>query len=746
MRGFAWLAFLTLLISAAAKAECRFENSRFRAVLGEDAIWQSLVDKRTGTEYCAAKARVRFAEAVVAGQTRQANHASLVGNCLRIGLAGCDTKLSYTVDAQDDWIAFRLVEIAGARPSHVTLVRLGVNLSQRVGARLGGAWDDAWAVCLRGLNLQTSGHCSRATGHALLVATAQDGPGPKLEGSGAAILAARPDEVRGILRRFAVAHDLPRNESPDGVLSKDLPTARQSYWFLDFGEQEVDKVIDYCRRSGLRQVMLSSGAWCAQVGHYTLNHRRYPDGVQSLRRAVAKLHAAGILVGMHTFASKVSKTDAYVTPKPRRDFWVDMRASLAADIGPNDRDIRTSTDLSQWPGSPVCRQKVWEGHVSKHQEVIIDDEIIRYERIGPDGKWDTFLGCHRGAYGTLAAPHAARTDCRHYGVDGCINGYIVDLDSPLFEETTSRLAGIFNACDFDMVYFDGSEDVPKTRYNYYASKAHAAAIAKFQKRPLIHQGGGFTNELWFSFTRNATVDQYPGTYLAYLHDGGTLDRFPTCKEHIDRSVRYMLACEDDMTPGELGWFGINPKSGNYDGLQYDEIEYLMCKSLAYNAPISLQTSFAQMDRHPLTPDILEIVRAYEEARLSGNVPAPVRASLGQLGRDFVMLRDGQTLDFAPVEQVPLVAGTRDIRAFLGTHRGVAVATVWHFAGSPGRLILDARNVTAFDIQGRPIALESADSATAVPIDWRRVTLRFAGADPKMARQLLTNARFEPRKP
>jgi len=316
------------------------------------------------------------------------------------------------------------------------------------------------------LNLQTSGHCSRATGHALLVATAQDGPGPKLEGSGAAILAARPDEVRGILRRFAVAHDLPRNESPDGVLSKDLPTARQSYWFLDFGEQEVDKVIDYCRRSGLRQVMLSSGAWCAQVGHYTLNHRRYPDGVKSLRRAVAKLHAAGILVGMHTFASKVSKTDAYVTPKPRRDFWVDMRASLAADIDPNDRDIRTSTDLSQWPGSPVCRQKVWEGHVSKHQEVIIDDEIIRYERIGPDGKWDTFLGCHRGAYGTLAAPHAARTDCRHYGVDGCINGYIVDLDSPLFEETTSRLAGIFNACDFDMVYFDGSEDVPKTRYNY----------------------------------------------------------------------------------------------------------------------------------------------------------------------------------------------------------------------------------------------------------------------------------------
>ncbi len=39
--------------------------------------------------------------------------------------------------------------------------------------------------------------------------------------------------------------------------------------------------------------------------------------------------------------------------------------------------------------------------------------------------------------------------------------------------------------------------------------------------------------------------------------------------------------------------------------------------MALDAPISLQTSFSQMDRHPLTPDILEIVRVYEGARLAG---------------------------------------------------------------------------------------------------------------------------------
>ena len=99
---------------------------------------------------------------------------------------------------------------------------------------------------------------------------------------------------------------------------------------------------------------------------------------------------------MHTFASKISKTDAYVTPAPDRRFCVDLSAVLAGDVGPDDDAIRTES-VSQWPGSPVAKKKVWEGGVAKHQEVIVDDEIIQYERIGPEGEWNTFLWCLRGA-------------------------------------------------------------------------------------------------------------------------------------------------------------------------------------------------------------------------------------------------------------------------------------------------------------------------------------------------------------
>ena len=752
MRQASWIAALLMLASAAPAtgADLVFENSRVRAVLGEDAVWLSLVDKASGDEYCAAEERISFAAASIDGKTYNAARASLEGDQLTLGLAGCDTKLVYAVSVADDWIIFQLVATSGPRPNRLTLVRIGTSITERAGPRLGAAWSDRYAVCLRGANLQTQGSVSRRSGHSLLSATTQDAPGPKLEGSAAALIAAPTADLRSILRELSAACDLLRNEG-DGLPSKELPIARGSYWFLSFAENEVDRVIDYCRKTGFRQVMINSGAWCSSVGHFTFNESRYPDGIDSLRRSVAKLHEHGILAGMHTFASKVSKHDAFVTPVPSRGFWVDVSATLAADVGPDDTAIRSNEDLSQWAGSPVCKQKVWEGHVSKHQEVIIDNEIIRYESIGPEGKWDTFLGCQRGAWGTTPTAHKAQTECRHYAVDGCIDGYILDQESDLFQETTSRLAHVFNYCDFDMVYFDGSEDVDRRRYHYYSSNAHAVPMRKFEKRPLIHMGGGFTHGLWHSFTRTATIDQYPGTYLGYIYSGGTITDWPTCKDHIDRSVGRVITYKDDMTPGELGWFGIGPKSGNYDGLQFDEIEYLLTKSLAHNAPISLQTSFSRMESHPLTPDILEIVRVYEELRLSGEVTESTLARLEEMGKDFVMLPAAMAnkdlvAEFVEVEELPEVAGTHDVRCFVGGHGEDSVAILWHYLGKDGKLTLDAPKVDVYDVRGNLVETPSSGGKTEIPLDNRRLLLHFSSASPTAVRKLLAEATLEMRKP
>ncbi|MCY3024218.1 MAG: hypothetical protein NTW87_35020, partial [Planctomycetota bacterium] len=643
-----------------------FENARVRAVLGDDGVWRSVVDKASGKDYCAQGQRVAFAAARAAGAAkhRQSNRAAIADGKLTVGFEGCDTSLTYTVKAEQDWILFTLTAVTGTRPSELTLLRLCTTLTQRVGTRLSMGWDDSYAIGLVGANLQTRGQAVRRKEYAELLATTQDAPGPKLEGAAAALVAAPTAVIDAVLQRLSAACSLPRNEG-DGAPSKRLPIARQSYWFLSFGEQDAGKVIECCRQSGFKQVMLNSGSWCSVPGHYVFNTKNYPEGVESLKRTVAKLHAAGIMVGLHCFASKIAKTDAYVTPVPDRRFWVDRQCELADDIGAADTTIRTTSDLREWPGSPAASQKLWEGGVTKHQEVILDDEIVYFERIGPEGKWDTFLGCKRGAWNTRPAAHKAKTQGRHYGVDGCINGYIIDQETTLLDEVTTRLGVIFNTCGFDMVYFDGGEDVDCTRFDYYVSKFQAVAMSKFTKRPLVHMGTIMTHHLWHSFTRSATVDTYLNTLHGHIIAGGKVEQWPTVKEHIDRSVQYMLSVGDDRIPGELGWFGIWPKGKNTDGLQMDEIEYLMAKSLAYDAPISLQTSFSQMASHPLTPGLLEIVRAYEELRTSGTVNPDTRARLREPKKDFLLffvVTDGKpaAAEFIAVSPTE-VAGGREVR-------------------------------------------------------------------------------------
>jgi hypothetical protein len=206
-----------------------------------------------------------------------------------------------------------------------------------------------------------------------------------------------------------------------------------------------------------------------------------------------------------------------------------------------------------------------------------------------------------------------------------------------------------------------------------------------------------------------------------------------------------------MTPGELGWFGIGPKSGNYDGLQYDEIEYLMVKSLAYNAPISLQTSFARMEAHALTPDILEIVRRYEELRFSGRVPTLICEQLKEQGRDFVLLPETMEPQdavprFVPVQEVAEVAGTHDVRSFVGAWREATVATLWHYLGNDGKLVLDVPRVAAYDVRGRSVAVERHGSQSRVPLDHRRLLLHFPDLPPERAREHLIHAGLEMRKP
>jgi hypothetical protein len=264
-------------------------------------------------------------------------------------------------------------------------------------------------------------------------------------------------------------------------------------------------------------------------------------------------------------------------------------------------------------------------------------------------------------------------------------------------------------------------------------------MEKFTKRPMIHMGTVMTHNLWHSFTCTGTFDNYLNTIHGHRISGRPLRKLPTVREHINRSVRRVRSHEGDMIPAELGWFGIWGKGPNTAGLQLDEIEYLMAKSLAYDAPISLQTTFARMDAHPLTPGILEIVGVYERLRERGVVPREVRERMKKMGRDFLLVPSGQA-DAVPtlIEAKPMrgVAGNNALRAMVGRLGDTAIATVWHENGEAGELILATDRLAAERITGELLPHSTAEGKTIVTIGPRRTTLRFEKTTVEDARRLL----------
>ena len=745
-----------------------------RLALGADATCKALVDKRTGRNLSHAAGGVRIVDARINGKWIRADGLSMREGLLTVRFGHHDAELAYRVEAQPDWILFRLERVRGARPERLTLLRIPVAITANVGSHLNIAHDDAVAACLLSANLQSDGRATALKGWTELCVTTRDAPGPRLEGAAAALILAPAPEIRTLVQRAAVAFGLPVNTRA-GVPAKALPEAKGSYWFLGFGEHEIDKVIDLCNRSGIRQVMLSFGAWSTGPGHYAINQRNYPRGVESLKAAVGRLHDADVRVGMHTFASKVKKTDPYVTPVPDKRFWKDMQVTLAEAVTATQTRIRVRDGLAEWPGSPVCSRSSWEGGVAKHREVVVGDEIIRYASIGPPGRHDTFLGCERGAWKTRAAAHADGELGFHFGVDGCINGYIIDQETSLLDEVTTRLASIFNTCDFDMVYFDGGEDVDRRRFNHYVTRHQAVTMGKFAKRPVIHMGTIMTHGLWHSFARSGTVDHYMNTMRGYMVArggagnvqrvreivNGTVRRtvaydlqgerkqWHTVKEHVDRSVRRTLAMAKSLMPGELGWFGIWPKNAYSDGLQLDEFEYLLVRSLAYSQPISLQTSFSRMEAHPLTPQILEMARTYEGLRLQGTFPdEATRAKLRELGKDFMLVQRDGARAFVEMREVPEVAHGGDrVRAFVGSYGAGAAAVVWHVARR-GTLELgvDAAQVRAVSFVGDPMALGSMAGGVVVSVNTARTTLLARGLTADELAERLAAAPFTETKP
>ena len=408
------------------------------------------------------------------------------------------------------------------------------------------------------------------------------------------LLVSPQQDFMDTMERFEIAGGLP-SPHPGGVWNKRSPWIEHSYFFItQFNESQTDDVIAMARRGGFDMILILQNVWTKATGHFEINTGNFPGGLDSLVSTVQRLKDAGFHVGFHLLGASIYPPDTYLTPVPDPRLVKGANVELAAAIDEKADFIPTAAPPDAFPEEDG-------GYNGEGTVIQIDNELIHYGSRSLDAPVG-FLGCKRGHLGTTPAPHAQGAPVMHlrrfYGY------HAYDMDTPLLDEVSSHFARVANACDIDMIYFDGSERLQGDHW-YYNAKLHKTFFDKLARKDILIQASSFSHYSWHILARSASADGH-GDIKGYLDErSGWFDSF-----------------KRNGMPLDIGWYyGYDPNCA------LDMYEYVLGATIGYDSSMSFQVSLDAARQHPFTGDILDRIARYERLRLSGRVPEDMRNRL-----------------------------------------------------------------------------------------------------------------------
>lgn len=396
------------------------------------------------------------------------------------------------------------------------------------------------------------------------------------------------------MERFEVAAGLP-SPRPGGVWNKRSPWIERSYLFITrFGESQTGDVIAMAKRGGFDMILILQSSWTKATGHFEINTDNFPGGLDSLAATVQRMKDAGFHVGLHLLGASIYPPDSYLTPVPDPRLVKGARIELAEDIDEKADFVPTVHTPEGFPEEDG-------GYRGDGTVIQIDNELIQYGARSmeePAG----FQNCKRGHLGTVPAPHAKGAIISHlkrsYGY------HMYDMDTTLIDEVSSHFARVANACDIDMIYFDGSERLQGDHW-YYNAKLHKTFFDKLARKDILLQASSFSHYSWHILARSASADGH-----------GDL------KGYLDARSGWFNSLNRNGMPLDIGWY-----YGYDTSCTLDMYEYVLGATIGYDSSMSFQVSLDAARKHPFTDDILDCIARYERLRLSGRVPDDMRERL-----------------------------------------------------------------------------------------------------------------------
>ncbi|MFA6243285.1 MAG: hypothetical protein WC655_20270 [Candidatus Hydrogenedentales bacterium] len=599
------LCFCGVVSHAQDAAPIVIENDLVRYEIGADGINLRLLDKASGTDYLQHDPVSRVASAMIKGARVEATAATFADNRLVLTFGDSGVKATLAVTQEKHYWVFAVAAVEGEGLEELVFSNIGLTVK--------GTLDEPFTGCALAMNLQTN--VAEIPGpNARMIATCY--PRFGLVGAKVSVIACPTAQLRDIMKEAVSAGDEIPRSNIGGPWALDSEGNRGSYLF-DFGsctEKTVDSWIALVKQLGLNQIDFHTGS-SLRFGDCMPNPDLFPNGRASVKAVIDKLHEAGIMAGLHTYAFFIAKNTPYVTPipDPRLGKFTSFTLSepIAADAAsvPVDESTEKMSTITGF-------------FVHNSVTLQIDNELITFSEFAKEAPYG-FTKVTRGALGTTAAPHEKGAKVHH--LRECFGLFTPDADSTMLAEVAANTANTFNECGFDMIYLDALDGEgilagPENSW-HYGSK-FTWEIAKRLNRPALFEMSTFHHHLWYVRARMGAWDHPNRSH----------------KEFIDTHVQGNLGGAGMYLPMNLGWWAVKTWTGARGEPTFpDDIEYLMGKCLGSDMGISLMgVNPGNIGQVPAYQRLAPIFRQYEELRHAKYFPESIKQQLREPGKDFTL--------------------------------------------------------------------------------------------------------------
>ncbi len=371
----------------------------------------------------------------------------------------------------------------------------------------------------------------------------------------------------------------------DGEWAKTSLKATDIYFV--FSDGDTDRQLEMAEKANVHCVYYSDPfkSW----GHFEINPKLYPGGIEQFRQEVEKAHSHGVNAGFHTLSNFIHTHDPYVSPVPHKDLLDYDPEPIINDLSETDTEIFIPEELN------------YSMHLTL-SAVRVEDEIIQFT--GFDKEKCCLIGCKRGAFHTKAVPHKAGSIITHLAD----HGYGTLFPSiNLQGEMADRIGTLIRDCKIRRMSFDGMEGCFYTGLGEYAASEYVRRVFEKAGNDLLCDASGGTHYRWHAHT----YFNWGEPWYDYDHRGGMPNYRSYNQDYFRRN----------LIPGMLGWFLITDNCGRFEPTMPETLEYILSRMIAFDAGLCFSLSCHENERYD---GMLATMKLWQEFRHSVKVPEEIK--------------------------------------------------------------------------------------------------------------------------